>query len=266
MENKYITEDIVPYTDIIDTIKEKDTEAKKSQKAEKIEKITSINKVPIIIVCILLIGAFAIFIDYAHAKRQRIPKPTMDTILEDAGRNGLRISNGNIIFPEDLKMVSRKQNFYLCGLFFTDYDIEIDTDIGNIYINQKAVWTRSLNKVASREHLIEANVSLAGKYEGTFSLSKESSVVYTADIEIFDDNSGVFTITSENGKTGKHYIKVTERGDLYFDLKGTKWITHPTFFIMTDFSAYYNAEKDALMPTSKSTEQFTFTRKNEDTE
>ena len=142
MNEDYTTEATVPYEDIVEKIKETETKVKHIKRRDK---LTRIGKKTIVLLGIAITVILTLSIDRFHAKRTHLAHPTFNDITADAQTNGIRIGK-NKTYPDNLKLNNCNRNGYLAWLFYTDYDFIVITPIGDIQVNQKAIYSRIVNR------------------------------------------------------------------------------------------------------------------------
>lgn len=111
----------------------------------------------------------------------------------------------------------------------------------------------------------ETELDLIGRWVGIFRTGTNNQSSNSAIITITKDEGGkligICEIEADNGKKGSYFTDINQIKDTVdVSITGKKWIDKPTFFIMSDFDAYYNLQKDELLPADKESNIFTFSK------
>lgn len=114
------------------------------------------------------------------------------------------------------------------------------------------------------QYKTSTQLDLEGTWYGFFSTSMENKNSNSAVITITKDQhglTGVCEIEADNGKKGSYISAVEQVTDTVdVNITGKEWIDKPTFFIMSDFIAYYDVQNEELLPISKNDNIFTFSK------
>lgn len=111
-------------------------------------------------------------------------------------------------------------------------------------------------------------LDLEGTWYGVFSTSIENKSNNNAVIKIMKNEQGYLTglceIEADNGKKGVYTIDIEQVEDTVdVNITGEEWIDKPTFFIMSDFIAYYDVHNEELLPSGKNDNIFLFSKEKE---
>lgn len=126
----------------------------------------------------------------------------------------------------------------------------------------------SYEPIADFQYRKNTQLDLEGTWAGVFSTSMENKNSNSAVIKIMKNEQGYLTglceIEADNGKKGIYTIDIEQvENTVDVNITGKEWIDKPTFFIMSDFIAYYDVQNEELLPSGKNDNIFTFSKEKE---
>lgn len=265
-------EDLLSWDDLLDEI---DGEHKKKQKRNAARKGILLASC-----CILLLLVFAGIFEMRKIKSLICELPEAD-VIEFVARQKIKLKHEQniVIEKKDITQYNPEGGLYIPLLHIYLQNCSYVVEKGSVAIDVKSILLchytisegnqLSYRPISAFQYSTGIQLDLEGTWVGIFSTNMESKNSNSAVIKIRKDEQGYLTglceIEADNGKKGIYTANIEQVADTVdVNITGKEWIDKPTFFIMSDFIAYYDVQNEELLPSGKNDIYFTFIKENEE--